>query len=340
MAECLILAIETSCDETAASVYSNARGVCSNSVCSQILLHQSYGGVVPEIASRSHLNTINTVVTQALEQAGVALQEIAAIGVVNKPGLPGSLLVGVCFAKAIASCLRKPLVAVDHVEGHIFSSFLEQQVPFPHVCLMASGGNTALYMVYDFGQYQMLGTTLDDAAGEAFDKVAKLIGLAYPGGPILEQLAAQVNFTDVLCYPRNKQKTLDFSFSGLKTAVLYDVVARGFYDLEARTFIRELSDNDKRQISSSLLNCIADVFVERLTRAYCVHRLIKAVTFVGGVASNYFLREQVRAWANLHGLPFFVPSRQYCTDNAAMAAFVANYRFTQGRLATQLLDIN
>lgn len=335
----LLLTIESSCDETAACVYSDTNGVLSNVVFSQIDLHKQYGGVVPELASRSHLQNIGLVVQQALDGAGCRLESLDAIGVVNEPGLPGALLVGVCFAKALALCAGKPLIAINHIQAHIFSSFLEYDVPFPHVCLLASGGNTALYLVHSFDDYRILGTTRDDAAGEAFDKTAKIIGLGYPGGPVIEKLASSINFYDDKRYPRAKNKTADFSFSGLKTAVLYDVVNRGFYDLRARRLIKEIPPEEKAQIASSLLNCVADVFADKLSLVYEAHPEIRAVTFVGGVACNKFLRERVATWANSQGISFFVPKPSYCTDNAAMSAIVAAHKLRNGSFAQEDFDI-
>ena len=261
----IVLGIETSCDETAAAVYdSDKKQILSNQLFSQIKLHEIYGGVVPEIASRSHLEKIDIIIEQALKQANKTLDEIDVIAVTSKPGLVGSLLIGLCFAKAIAWSKNKKLTApgdllrqgykglssealakeeatkerrlvgIDHIESHIFSSFLNddfsinQNIDFPHLCLSVSGGHTALYLVEDFGKYKILGQTLDDAAGEAFDKIAKVIGLGYPGGAKIEQLASQVDFQDFFDYPRSKKlaKDLKFSFSGLKTAVLYDLVKK------------------------------------------------------------------------------------------------------------------
>ena len=190
----LILGIETSCDETSASVYRD--NVISNVIFSQINLHKPFGGVMPEVASRSQLEKINPVVRQALELAQVTLNDIDVIAVTHKPGLPGSLLVGVCFAKAIAAAKQKKLIGVNHLEAHAFSSFLEHDVPFPHLCLTASGGHTSLYLMHDFGKYEVIGQTVDDAAGEAFDKIAKLMNLPYPGGPEIEKLAREVDFQD------------------------------------------------------------------------------------------------------------------------------------------------
>lgn len=347
-----ILGIETSCDETAAAVYQDGSGVLSSTLYSQIELHKQYGGVVPEIASRSHLEKINPVVEQALSQANLTtakekkpgqlhagLTTIDVIAVTNKPGLPGSLLVGVCFAKSLAWTLQKPLIGIDHLEAHIFSSCLENQVPFPHLCLAASGGHTALYIVYDFGNYHILGQTLDDAAGEAFDKIAKVLNLGYPGGPIIEKEAASVDFKDFFAYPRGSQNPgLDFSFSGLKTAVLYDLVKRNAYDLHSKKLLNT-SEELKKQVSSSLLVCVSDIFKQKIERALKQHPDIKAVTFVGGVACNAYIKAHLKEICTRHKLPFFVPSPQYCGDNAAMVAFVGAYKARRNQVSDLFLDI-
>lgn len=335
----LTLGIETSCDETAAAVYSRSHGMLSNHLFSQIELHKKYGGVIPEIASRSHLEKINPIITAALETAQVNLQDIDAIAVTNKPGLPGSLLVGVCFAKSIAWALNKKFIGIDHLEGHIFSALIEHQVPFPHFCLTASGGHTALYLVHDFGSFELLGSTLDDAAGEAFDKIAKLLNLRYPGGPVIEKLASEVNFKDFFNYPRSHKKTLDLSFSGLKTAVLYDLVKRNTYDMQEKKFLRDDDIEFKQQVASSLLVCITDIFKEKIALALQQNPHVKALTFVGGVACNKFIRGQLKELADAHQLSFFTPSPQYCTDNGAMIAFVGNYKAAQGKFSDLNLDI-
>src|SRR5271156_2111294 len=255
MTSYLTLGIETSCDETAAAVYHSERGILSNKLFSQIDLHRIYGGVVPEVASRSHLEKINLIVQEALDAAGVTLDDINVIAVTSNPGLAGSLLVGLCFAKGIAYAQDKKLIGINHLEGHAFSAFLEHDIPFPHLCLTASGGHTALYLVQDFGDYQVIGQTLDDAAGEAFDKVAKLINLPYPGGPVIEKLAREMEFKDFFHYPRNKDIGLDFSFSGLKTAVLYDLVKRNAYSMEAKKFTQPDNEQLKKEVASSLLVC-------------------------------------------------------------------------------------
>ena len=335
----LILAIETSCDETGAAIYSSEKGILSNALYSQIDLHKASGGVIPEVASRSHLEKITLIVNQALTQINLTLDDIDVIAVVNRPGLPGSLLVGLCFAKALAACKQKKIIGINHLEAHLYSTFLEHNVPFPHLCLTASGGHTALYLIEGFGTYELVGKTLDDAAGEAFDKIAKLINLPYPGGPEIEKIAALVNYKDFFKYPRCKSKSLDFSFSGLKTAILYDLVKQNAYDLKSKTFLKPTDEQFKAQVASSLLNAVSDIFVEKLKKSYQVYPHIKAITFVGGVAGNRFIRSKIEAFCKKHRLEFLFPSNQYCSDNAAMAAFVANYKAQQNKFDDLSLDI-
>ncbi len=335
----ITLGIETSCDETAAAIYHSSKGLLSSALYSQIDLHKNFGGVVPELASRSQLEKIHTIVTQALSDADMLLNNIDVIAVTNRPGLPGSLLVGVCFAKALAWAQNKKLIGVNHLEGHAFSASIEYDVPFPHLCLTASGGHTSLYLVRNFGDYEILGQTQDDAAGEAFDKIAKLMNLPYPGGPVIEQLAREVQFQDFYHYPRSKHKTLDFSFSGLKTAVLYDLVKRGAYDLKTKTFLHLHDEQLKKKVASSLLVCIADIFEQKLALALQSAPQIRAITFVGGVACNTYITQRLKEYAALYSLPFFHPSRKYCTDNAAMIAFVGNYKAQKNEYTDFTLDI-
>lgn len=334
-----ILGIETSCDETAASVYNTQLGVLSNDLYSQIELHKEYGGVVPEVACRSHLEKIDIIVKQALDNAQTTLQDIDAIAVTHKPGLPGSLLVGLSFAKALAYAENKKLIGVNHLEGHAFSACIDNTIPFPFLCITASGGHTSLYLVEDYGCYTVIGQTLDDAAGEAFDKISKLIGLGYPGGAIIENYAKEAGFQDYFNYPRPMNTSLDFSFSGLKTAVLYDLVKREAYDLDNKNFLKA---NDKKlmeQVASSLLVSIADIFKRKIALAYKKYPFIKAVSFVGGVARNNYIKEQLQKLCSQKRLPFFVPDPAYCTDNAAMIAFVGSYKAQQNQYASLELDI-
>lgn len=333
-----ILGIETSCDETAAAIYTTKNGVLSNELFSQIDLHALYGGVVPEIASRSHLEKIRPIVETALQKAHKELSDISAVAVTYKPGLPGSLLVGLSFAKAIAWASGTKLIGVNHLEGHVFSACIENQIPFPFACLTASGGHTALYMVEDYGNYTLLGQTLDDAAGEAFDKIAKLMNLPYPGGPVIEKLAQEAGFQDFFHYPRPMAHTLDFSFSGLKTAVLYDMVKRGAYDLKKKEFLKNDDFEFKQKVASSLLVCMGDIFENKLARIFKKYPT-KAVAFVGGVACNSYLRERLMSYSEAKGKQFFVPAKQYCTDNGAMIAFVGHYKALKKEYSPWTLDL-
>ncbi len=335
----LTLGIETSCDETSAAVYDSQKGILSNALFSQIELHKNFGGVVPEIASRSQLEKIVPIVRTALDVANVSLQEINVIAVTNKPGLPGSLLVGVCFAKALAWSAKKRLIGINHLEGHAFSTFLEHTVPFPHVCITASGGHTSIYLIEDFGTYRVLGQTYDDAAGEAFDKIAKMLNLGYPGGPIIEELAASIDYQDFFTYPRTTAHTLNFSFSGLKTAVLYDLVKKNAYDMGKKKFLKDHDDTLKKQVASSLLVCITDIFEQKINLATKQFPEVKAVTFVGGVACNKYISQRLEILCKQKNLPFFKPSAQYCTDNAAMIAFVGSYKARQQKFSGFDLDI-
>jgi N6-L-threonylcarbamoyladenine synthase len=306
---------------------------------SQTELHKKFGGVVPEIASRSQLEKIRPIIQSALEQANIDIKDIGVIAVTNKPGLPGSLLVGVCFAKAMAYALDIPIIGINHLEGHAFSASIEHDIPFPYLCITASGGHTSLYQINDFGNYSVLGQTIDDAAGEAFDKIAKLINLPYPGGPEIEKLAASVDFKDFFNYTRSNPEGLDFSFSGLKTAVLYDLVKRNAYDMKTKRFLNVDDITLQKQVASSLLVCIADIFKIKLERAIKNNPNIKAVAFVGGVACNKYMRAQLQTIAARYNLTLYTPSPKYCTDNAGMIAFVGNYKAQRGEFSDLHLDI-
>lgn len=334
-----VLGVETSCDETAAAVYDSQLGILSNCLFSQISLQKDFGGVVPEVASRSHLDKIDSIIAQALHEAQLPLKEIDVIAVTSKPGLPGSLLVGVNTAKALAWTQHKKIIGINHLEGHAFSAFLSNKdIPFPHLCITASGGHTSMYYIKDFGDYIIIGHTLDDAAGECFDKISKMIGLGYPGGPIIEKLAQEVNFKDFFNYPRGNNKTLNFSFSGLKTAVLYDLVNRGYYDLKNKQLLNTTQEL-KQQVASSLLVCIADIFKQKLVASFDQYPDAKAVTFVGGVACNNYLKQQLNNFCMQYNKKLFYPAPQFCTDNAAMIAFVGAYKAQQGLFGDLELDI-
>lgn len=320
--EVKILAIESSCDETAAAVVVNGREVRSNVISSQIALHTLYGGVVPEIASRKHIEKINQVITQALEDADTTLEEIDAIGVTYGPGLVGALLVGVAEAKAIAYAAKKPLVGVHHIEGHICANYIEnKELEPPFLCLVASGGHTHLVKVADYGKYEIIGRTRDDAAGEAFDKVARAIGLGYPGGPKIEKKAKEGNDKAII-FPKAKvaENPYDFSFSGLKSAVLN-------YINGCKMKRQEINEAD---IAASFQKAVIDVLVEHAVHAAKEYRIDK-FAIAGGVASNQTLREAMEKACKERGIQFYHPSPIFCTDNAAMIGSAAYYEYLQGR---------
>lgn len=343
----IILGIETSCDETAAAVYnSSSKKILSNAVFTQIKLHEIYGGVVPEIASRSHLDKIDIIVESALKNANKTLDEIDSIAVTSKPGLVGSLLVGLCFGKSLAFAKNKKLIGVNHLEAHIFSSFIKKNnsindVPFPHICLSASGGSTVLYYVKGFGDYEIIGQTIDDAAGEAFDKVAKMIGFGYPGGSKIERAAKEVNFYDFYNYTRTKnlKTSLNLTFSGLKTAVMYDLVKKGTYNLHAGPIWNKVTSDLQNKVSSSLLVCIADIFQAKIELAMKKYPEIKTVTFVGGVACNNYISNRLNIIVSKHNKQFISPVCKFCGDNASMIAFVGSYKEAQGKLDDLSLDV-
>lgn len=320
--EIKILAIESSCDETAAAVVVNGRDVRSNVISSQIALHTLYGGVVPEIASRKHIEKINQVITQALEDADMTLEEIDAIGVTYGPGLVGALLVGVAEAKAIAYAAGKPLVGVHHIEGHICANYIEnKELEPPFLCLVASGGHTHLVKVADYGKYEIIGRTRDDAAGEAFDKVARAIGLGYPGGPKIEKKAKEGN-DKAIVFPKAKvaENPYDFSFSGLKSAVLN-------YINGCKMKQQEINEAD---IAASFQKAVIDVLVEHAVHAAQEYHIDK-FAIAGGVASNQTLRQAMEKACRTRGIRFYHPSPIFCTDNAAMIGSAAYYEYLQGR---------
>lgn len=317
----LILAIESSCDETAASVVKNGRCVLSNIISSQIAIHTLYGGVVPEIASRKHIEKINQVVEAALKEADVTLDDIDAIGVTYGPGLVGALLVGVAEAKAIAYAKKKPLVGVHHIEGHVSANYIEHpDLEPPFLCEIISGGHTHLVIVKDYGSFEILGRTRDDAAGEAFDKVARAIGLGYPGGPKIDKLAKEGN-PHAIDFPRAHMEDApyDFSFSGVKSAVLNHLN-------KCRMKGEPIVEAD---IAASFQQAVVDVLVDNAIRAakdYHMDRLAIA----GGVASNGALRAAMEAACEKEGIRFYRPSPIFCTDNAAMIGVAAYYEYQKG----------
>ena len=317
----LILAIESSCDETAASVVKNGREVLSNVISSQIALHTLYGGVVPEIASRKHIEKINQVIESALAEADVTLEEITAIAVTYGPGLVGALLVGVAEAKALAYAAKKPLVGVHHIEGHVSANFIENpDLEPPFVCLIVSGGHTHLVIVKDYGEFEIIGHTRDDAAGEAFDKVARAVGLGYPGGPKVDKAAREGN-PHAIEFPRAKvgDNPYDFSFSGLKSAVLN-------YINHDKMTGEEICVPD---LAASFQNAVVESLVSRAIMAAKEYGYDK-LAIAGGVASNSALREGMKAACEKEGIRFYHPSPIYCTDNAAMIGAAAYYEYQKG----------
>lgn len=318
----LILAIETSCDETAASVVKNGRVALSNVISSQIELHKVYGGVVPEIASRKHIEKINQVIEQALADADVTLDDLDAIGVTYGPGLVGALLVGVAEAKAIAYAKKLPLVGVNHIEGHISANYIENpELEPPFLCMVVSGGHTHLVMVEDYGEYVILGRTRDDAAGEAFDKVARAIGLGYPGGPKIDQLAKEGN-PDAISFPHAHVAgaPLDFSFSGLKSAVLNYI----------NSCHMKGEDYSRADVAASFQKAVVGVIIEK-TMLAAEQTGAKKICLAGGVASNSALRSAMQETCAKRGYAFSMPSPILCTDNAAMIGSAAYYEFQAGR---------
>ncbi len=319
--EVKILAIESSCDETAAAVVRNGREVLSNIISSQIELHKLYGGVVPEIASRKHIEKINQVVEEALEEAGTTLDDIDAIAVTYGPGLVGALLVGVAFAKSIAFAKQKPLVGVHHIEGHISANYIENlDLEPPFLCLVVSGGHSHLVHVKDYGEYEIIGRTRDDAAGEAFDKVARAIGLGYPGGPKIDKLSKEGN-KNAIKFPRAviEGAPNDFSFSGLKSAVLNYLNQCEMKGIEV----------NKADVAASFQQAVIDVLVNHAIFAAKELGVTK-LAVAGGVASNSSLREAMKEACEKNGLKFYHPSPIFCTDNAAMIGVAGFYEYQKG----------
>lgn len=342
----LILGIDTSCDDTSAAVVEDGIRIISNIISSQTEIHTKYGGIVPELASRRHIEMILPVFNKALKTAGIKLEDLSAIAVCHGPGLIGSLLVGCSFAKALCYAKQIPLVAVNHLEGHVFSAFLENGKPsFPFIALIVSGGHTCLYRVNGFQKYRELGRTRDDAAGEAYDKVSKLLGLGYPGGPVIDKCAQDGN-PDAINFPRAYvPESLDFSFSGVKTAVL------NYLKSEVRNNKSELIIENIDVYSEFLAKCpslindiaasfqasVVDVLVRKTEWAIKKIR-VKRVTLTGGVAANSELRKRMLEMGVEREADIFIPSVSLCTDNAAMIAATGYHHFKAGNIAS--LDLN
>ena len=316
----LVLGLETSCDETAAAVLKDGDTILSNIINDQIDIHSEYGGIVPELAGRSHNERVHRVIKESLQKADLHLRDIDLIAVTMGPGLIGSLLVGLNTAKGLSYGLRKPMIGVNHLEGHILAIYLQKKVKFPFIALVVSGGHTELYRVSGFGQYKLLGRTRDDAAGESFDKVGKMLGLPYPGGPAIEKLARNGNGNSHK-FPRAylEKGSLDFSFSGLKTSV------RTFLSHRQQDSSITVTDED---ISAGFQDAVLEVLVDKLISA-CKREKLSRIVVTGGVASNGALREAVKKEAQCWGFQSFFPDPIFCTDNAAMIACAGYYKFVR-----------
>ncbi len=327
--ENLILAIESSCDETSAAVLQNGREVKSCVISSQIDIHKKFGGVVPEVASRNHILNISSVVDEAMEKAGVDYTDLSAVAVTYGPGLIGALLVGVSYAKGIASAHNLPLIAVNHIHGHIAANYItHKELEPPFVCLVASGGHSHILYVEDYMKFEILGRTRDDAAGEAFDKIARVIGLGYPGGPKIEALSKEGN-PEAMKFPRVEfsDAPYDFSFSGVKTSVinfLHNAEQKGTPVIAA-------------DIAASFQKAVTDVLVAHTVRA-CLDKKVTKVVLAGGVSANGALREAFGIAANENNLELYYPQPVYCTDNAAMIGCAGYYKFLNGEFADSSLN--
>lgn len=320
----LILSIESSCDETAAAVVENGRNVLSNVISSQIEIHKQFGGVVPEVASRKHIENINDVVAEALKNANVSHEQIDAIAVTYGPGLVGALLVGVNFAKGLSYAWGKPLIGVNHIEGHICANYIENKdLQPPFICMVASGGHSHLVYVKDYGVYEIMGRTRDDAAGEAFDKIARAIGLGYPGGPLIDKTAKSGN-KEAIKFPRViiNDETLDFSFSGLKSSVL-----NYLHNKEQKNEKIAIED-----VAASFQEAVVDVLVLKTIKAAKMKKC-HIVALAGGVASNSRLREMLQDECSKLSYKFTKPSPILCTDNAAMIGCAGYYKFLNKQYA-------
>lgn len=325
----LILAIESSCDETSAAVVLNGREVLSNVIASQIDTHTKFGGVVPEVASRMHIEVIDGVVKEALKEANVTLDDIDAIGVTYGPGLVGALLVGLQYAKGLAMASKKPLIGVNHIEGHISANYIQtKDLKPPFVSLVVSGGHTFIVHVKDYGVYEVIGQTRDDAAGEAYDKVARAIGLGYPGGPKVDKLAKEGN-KHAIEFPRAKfhDETLDFSFSGVKSAVLNYLNKAKMKDIEV----------NKADVAASFQYAVVEVLKDNVFKT-CEKKKLDKIAIAGGVASNSALREALMTEGEKRGIKVLFPAPILCTDNAAMIGSAAYFKLIKGEESS--LDLN
>ncbi|HLR35514.1 MAG TPA: tRNA (adenosine(37)-N6)-threonylcarbamoyltransferase complex transferase subunit TsaD [Tissierellales bacterium] len=326
----ITLAIETSCDETSCALIKNGREVISNIISSQIDIHKKFGGVVPEIASRKHVENINIIIQKALDEGNMKFENIDIVGVTQGPGLVGALLVGISSAKAISHALNKPLIGVNHIEGHICANYIEHKdLKPPYTCLIVSGGHSYLVQAKDYTEYEMVGRTRDDAAGEAFDKVARSLGLSYPGGPIIDKLAAKGN-NNAIDFPRVylEKDSYDFSFSGIKTAVLN-------YLNQKEQKGEEIVVED---VAASFQQAVIEVLVEKTIRL-AKERKSKIITMAGGVAANEGLRNLMNERGKEEGIKVLYPSKILCTDNAAMIGSAAYYNYMDGSISDLSLNV-
>ena len=312
----IILAIESSCDETAMAIVEDGRKILSNTVYTQIAIHTMYGGVVPEVASREHIKKVTYVLDEVLKQANMTLDDIDAVAVTKEPGLIGSLMVGVNTAKTISLCFNKPLIYVNHIHGHIYANYLEEDFTFPLLALVVSGGHTELVLMKDHMEFEILGETLDDAVGEAYDKVARVVNVGYPGGPIIDKMAHIGTPTYPLPHIKLSKDSLDFSFSGLKSAVInlcHNANQRG-------------ETIDANNLAASFQNAVIDVLVSKTVLAATMHN-VKQVIIAGGVAANKGLRSAMQEAMNNLNIKLTVPQFKYCTDNAAMIAAAGYHKY-------------
>ncbi|NOH15239.1 tRNA (adenosine(37)-N6)-threonylcarbamoyltransferase complex transferase subunit TsaD [Clostridium cochlearium] len=325
-----ILSIESSCDETSAAVVVNGREVLSNVISSQIDIHKKFGGVVPEVASRKHIEAISLVVQQAMEEANVDYEELDAIAVTYGPGLVGALLVGLQYAKGLSYALNKPLIGVNHIEGHISANYIQHKdLEPPFLCLVVSGGNTFIVYVKNYGEYEIMGETRDDAAGEAYDKVARAIGLGYPGGPKIDKLSKEGN-KDAIKFPRAKfheENTLDFSFSGLKSSVLNYL----------NTMEMKKEEVNRADVAASFQKAVVDFLVDNTMEAANIKK-VDRIAVAGGVAANSCLRDTIVEEGEKRNIKILFPSIKLCTDNAAMIGSAAYFQFLKGEFSDLKLN--